>query len=126
MSFSTGSPAYGFFPTAPSAPNAFALFASIQSPRDTYNMYEDVRQALCPPSGHTAALRAVDSFRSFMSDRYHHRYPMRARSIPSAPPITATIVDAVAVRAPARKHGKWVILETLAYRCHPPVALWLA
>ena len=50
MSFSTNSTAYGFFPTAPSAPNAFALFASTQSPRDTYHMYEDARQALCPPS----------------------------------------------------------------------------
>ena len=48
MSFSTNSTAYGFFPTAPSAPNPFALFASTQSPRDTYQMYEDARQALCP------------------------------------------------------------------------------
>ena len=50
MSFSTSTPAYGFFPAAPSAPNAFALFASTQSPRDTYHMYEDARQAFstCP------------------------------------------------------------------------------
>ena len=54
MSFSTNSTAYGFFPTAPSAPNAFALFASTQSPRDTYHMYEDVRQALCPSSERAA------------------------------------------------------------------------
>ncbi|KAI1785642.1 hypothetical protein LXA43DRAFT_899396 [Ganoderma leucocontextum] len=50
MSYSTNSPAFTFFPTAPSAPNAFALFASTQSPRDTYHMYEDVRQVLCPSS----------------------------------------------------------------------------
>ena len=54
MSFSTNSTAYGFFPTAPSAPNAFALFASTQSPRDTYHMYEDARQALCPSSERAA------------------------------------------------------------------------
>ena len=50
MSFSTNSTAYGFFPAAPSAPNAFALFASTQSPRDTYRMYDDARQALYPSS----------------------------------------------------------------------------
>ncbi|KAM5542018.1 hypothetical protein V8D89_004328 [Ganoderma adspersum] len=50
MSFSTNSTAYGFFPTAPSAPSAFALFASTQSPRDTYHLYQDARQALCPSS----------------------------------------------------------------------------
>ena len=52
MSFSTSTPAYGFFPIAPSAPNAFALFASTQSPRDMYHMYEDARQAFsaCPSS----------------------------------------------------------------------------
>ena len=56
MSFSTNSTAYGFFPTAPSAPNAFALFASTQSPRDTYHMYEGARQALYP-SNECAAQR---------------------------------------------------------------------
>ena len=54
MSFSTNPTAYGFFPIAPSAPNAFALFASTQSPRDTYHIYEDARQALCPPSERAA------------------------------------------------------------------------
>ncbi|KAM5536389.1 hypothetical protein V8D89_009928 [Ganoderma adspersum] len=54
MSFSTNYTAYGFFPTAPSAPNAFALFASTQSPRDTYHMYEDARQTLCPSTERTA------------------------------------------------------------------------
>ena len=54
MSFPTNSTAYSFFPTAPSAPNAFALFASTQSPRDTYHMYEDARQAFCPPSKRAA------------------------------------------------------------------------
>ena len=50
MSFSTNSTACGFFPTTPSAPNTFALFASTQSPRDTYHMYENARQALYPSS----------------------------------------------------------------------------
>ena len=54
MSFSTNSTAYGLFHTAPSTPNAFALFASTQSPRDTYHMYEDTRQALCPSSERAA------------------------------------------------------------------------
>ncbi|KAM5542032.1 hypothetical protein V8D89_004342 [Ganoderma adspersum] len=54
MSFSANSTTYGFFPTAPSAPNAFALFASTQSPHDTYHMYEDARQAFCPPSERAA------------------------------------------------------------------------
>ena len=54
MSFSTSTSAYGFFPAAPSAPNAFALFASTQSPRDTYHMYEDARQALFPSSERAA------------------------------------------------------------------------
>ncbi|KAI1791609.1 hypothetical protein LXA43DRAFT_889089 [Ganoderma leucocontextum] len=61
MSFSTSSPAYGFFPTAPSAPNAFALFASIQSPRDTYHMHQDARQVLCPSSGRTAERKTTKS-----------------------------------------------------------------
>ena len=52
MSFSTSTPAYGLFSAAPSAPNAFALFASTQSPRDTYYIYEDARQTFsaCPSS----------------------------------------------------------------------------
>ena len=61
MSFSTNSTACGFFPTAPSAPNVFALFASTQSPRDTYHMYEDVRQVLCPPSERDAQRKASKS-----------------------------------------------------------------
>ena len=61
MSFSTNTTAYGFFPTAPSAPNAFSLFASTQSPRDTYHMYEDPRQALCPVSERTAQRKSSKS-----------------------------------------------------------------
>ncbi|KAM5542091.1 hypothetical protein V8D89_004401 [Ganoderma adspersum] len=54
MSFSATSSAYAFFPSAPSPPNAFVLFASTQSPRDTYHMYEDARLTLYPPSECTA------------------------------------------------------------------------
>ncbi|KAI1791614.1 hypothetical protein LXA43DRAFT_888983 [Ganoderma leucocontextum] len=61
MSFSTKSPAYTFFPTVPSAPNGFTLFTSIQSPRDTYNMYEDARQVFCPSSGHAAQRKTTKS-----------------------------------------------------------------
>ncbi|KAM5542065.1 hypothetical protein V8D89_004375 [Ganoderma adspersum] len=59
--FFSSTPAYGFFPSAPSAPNAFALFASTQSPRDTYHMYEDARQALCSSSERTAQRRTSKS-----------------------------------------------------------------
>ena len=54
MSYYANSPAYTLFSTSPASPNAFALFASTQSPRDTYHMYEDARQALCPSSERTA------------------------------------------------------------------------
>ena len=66
MSFSTNSTAYGFFPTAPSTPNAFALFASTQSPRDTYNMYEDGRQVLRPSNGqHTQRTTTKSGLKKF-------------------------------------------------------------
>ena len=61
MFFSINSTAYGFFPTAPSSPNALALFAFTQSPRDTYNMYEDARQALCPSSERAAQRKSSKS-----------------------------------------------------------------
>ncbi len=54
MSFSTRSPTYTFFPAAPSAPNVFSIFGATQSPRDTYNLYEEARQVFCPQSEHTA------------------------------------------------------------------------
>ena len=53
MSFSISSPSYTLFSAAPSAPNAFSLFGSTQSPRDTYSMYEDARQAFCPSNERT-------------------------------------------------------------------------
>ncbi|PIL33206.1 hypothetical protein GSI_04656 [Ganoderma sinense ZZ0214-1] len=61
LSFSTSAPAYAFFPSALSAPNAFALFASTQSPRDTYHMYEDARQTLFPSSERTAQRKTSKS-----------------------------------------------------------------
>ena len=54
MSYSANSPAYTLFSTSPASPNAFALFASTQSPRDTYHMYEDARQVLRPSNGQHA------------------------------------------------------------------------
>ncbi|KAI0664260.1 hypothetical protein C8Q70DRAFT_1049764 [Cubamyces menziesii] len=39
--------------SGPASPNAFALFSSAQSPRDTYHMYEDARQVLRPSNGRT-------------------------------------------------------------------------
>ena len=61
MSFSASSPSYTFFPATPSAPNAFSLFGSIQSPRDTYNMCEDARQAFYPSNERTAQWKASKS-----------------------------------------------------------------
>ncbi|KAH9847935.1 hypothetical protein C2E23DRAFT_906804 [Lenzites betulinus] len=46
---------------APASPNAFALFASPQSPRDTYHTYEDARQVLRPSNGRAAAPKAKTS-----------------------------------------------------------------
>ena len=61
MSYSTISPAYTFYSSAPSAPNAYALFASTQSPRDTYHMYEDARQVLRQSNGRTAQRKTTKS-----------------------------------------------------------------
>ncbi|KAH9915265.1 uncharacterized protein BXZ73DRAFT_54403 [Epithele typhae] len=36
---------------APAAPNAFALFGSAQSPRDTYGLYDEARHVLRPSNG---------------------------------------------------------------------------
>ena len=61
MSYSAHSPAYTFFSTSPASPNAFALFASTQSPRDTYYMYEDARQVLRPSNARTAQRKTAKS-----------------------------------------------------------------
>ena len=53
MSYSVASSTYSLFAASPASPNAFALFASTQSPRDTYNLYEDARQVLRPSNGRT-------------------------------------------------------------------------
>ena len=60
MSYSSNSTA-AFFATSPASPNAFALFASTQSPRETYHMYEDARQVLRPAHGHTAQSKTTKS-----------------------------------------------------------------
>ncbi|TFK80072.1 hypothetical protein K466DRAFT_504528 [Polyporus arcularius HHB13444] len=61
MSYSANAPIYTFSTTATASPNAFALFASIQPPRDTYHMYEDARQVLRPSNGRTAQRKATKS-----------------------------------------------------------------
>ena len=61
MPYSTLSPTYTLYTSAPSAPNAFALFASTQSPRDTYHMYEDARQVLRPSNGRTSVRKTKTS-----------------------------------------------------------------
>ncbi|KAI8974200.1 hypothetical protein BD414DRAFT_424557 [Trametes punicea] len=49
MSYATFASSYTY--ASPASPNAFALFTSAQSPRDTYHMYEDARQVLRPSNG---------------------------------------------------------------------------
>ena len=61
MSYSTSIPTYTFFASSPASPNAFALFGSMQSPRDTYNLYEDARQVLGSSNGRTSQLKATKS-----------------------------------------------------------------
>ena len=61
MSYSSNAPIYTFSSSSPASPNAFALFASTQSPRDTYHMYEDARQVLRPAHGHTAQRKTTKS-----------------------------------------------------------------
>ena len=60
MSYSSNAPIYTFS-SAPASPHAFALFASTQSPRDTYHMYEDARQVLRPSNGRTGQRKTTKS-----------------------------------------------------------------
>ena len=59
MSYSSNAPIYTF--STPASHNAFALFASAQSPRDTYHMYEDARQVLRPSNGRTGQRKTTKS-----------------------------------------------------------------
>ena len=59
MSYSSTFPSYSLFAASPASPNAFSLFGSIQSPRDTHNLYEDARQVLCPSNGRIAQRKAA-------------------------------------------------------------------
>lgn len=59
MSFATFAPSCTY--SSPASPNAFSLFTSAQSPRDTYHMYEDARQVLRSPTGQTAAKKTKNS-----------------------------------------------------------------
>lgn len=61
MSYAAFAPARAYTYSAPASPNAFALFASAQSPRDTYHTYEDARQVLRPSNGRVAAPKAKTS-----------------------------------------------------------------
>ncbi|KAI0635845.1 hypothetical protein C8Q77DRAFT_1051622 [Trametes polyzona] len=51
MSYRTYVPSTTY--SAPSAPHAFSLLATAQSPRDTYHMYEGARQVRRPSNGRT-------------------------------------------------------------------------
>ena len=61
MSYSSASPSYALFAASPASPNAFSLFGSMQSPRDTYHLYEDARQVLRPSNGRTAQRKTTKS-----------------------------------------------------------------
>ena len=59
--YTTNTPVYTFSPTAPASPNAFALFGSTQSPRETYHTYEDARQVLRSSNGRVSHPKATKS-----------------------------------------------------------------
>ncbi|RPD55307.1 hypothetical protein L226DRAFT_538145 [Lentinus tigrinus ALCF2SS1-7] len=63
MSYSANTPIsiYTFASTSPASPNAFSLFASTQSPRDTYHMYEGAREVLRPSNGRTGQRKTTKS-----------------------------------------------------------------
>ncbi|KAH9857421.1 hypothetical protein C2E23DRAFT_899873 [Lenzites betulinus] len=47
--------------SAPAGSNAFSLFTSAQSPRDTYHMYADARQTLRPSNGRSTTAKTKTS-----------------------------------------------------------------
>ncbi|KAI0628896.1 hypothetical protein C8Q77DRAFT_1067433 [Trametes polyzona] len=59
MSYTAFAPSYDY--STPASPNAFTLFGTAQSPRDTYHMYEDARQVLRPSNGQTSTRKAKSS-----------------------------------------------------------------
>lgn len=59
MSYTTFAPSYTY--ASPASPNAFSLFASAQSPRDTYHTYEDARQVLRLSHGQTSVKKTKTS-----------------------------------------------------------------
>ncbi|GBE79658.1 hypothetical protein SCP_0208580 [Sparassis crispa] len=61
MSYST-TPAFSLFPTATTLPNAFSMFGTSQSPRETYVMYDDLCHALRPSGGAAVPKRKCSSF----------------------------------------------------------------
>ncbi|KAH7918537.1 hypothetical protein BV22DRAFT_976919, partial [Leucogyrophana mollusca] len=61
MSFTTIDTPFTLFPTCPASPNAFAIFAQAQSPRDDHIMYEDLRQVFGSSNGRTAQKKSSSS-----------------------------------------------------------------
>ncbi|KAL6309635.1 hypothetical protein BKA93DRAFT_821360 [Sparassis latifolia] len=61
MSYST-TPAFSLFPAATTSPNAFSMFGTSQSPRETYTMYDDLCHALRPSGGAAVPKRKCSSF----------------------------------------------------------------
>ncbi|OJT08551.1 hypothetical protein TRAPUB_557 [Trametes pubescens] len=60
MSYTAFASSYTTY-ASPASPNAFSLFASAQSPRDTYHTYEDARQVLRLSHGQTSARKTKSS-----------------------------------------------------------------
>ncbi|KAL4241901.1 hypothetical protein ABKN59_000539 [Abortiporus biennis] len=65
-----------FFPTSTAAPNAFGIFSTTQSPRDTYNMYEEFGFAIRPANqnrkrttSNTSSSSMKSGFRKFFSGK---------------------------------------------------------
>ncbi|KAI0959519.1 hypothetical protein AcW1_004323 [Taiwanofungus camphoratus] len=65
MSYTTITPAFTLFPTTTTPPNAFSIFATSQSPRETYVMHEDLRQALRPLNGRSLGRKKGSSASAF-------------------------------------------------------------
>ncbi|OJT04992.1 hypothetical protein TRAPUB_4205 [Trametes pubescens] len=59
MSYTVFAPSYTY--ASPASPSAFSLFASAQSPRDTYRTYEDARQVLRLSNEHATVTKTKSS-----------------------------------------------------------------
>ncbi|CCL99452.1 uncharacterized protein FIBRA_01470 [Fibroporia radiculosa] len=62
MSCAVAAPAFSLFPVSTASPNAFAIFAAPQSPRDTFATQEEMWQMLRPSNGQADGRKRNASF----------------------------------------------------------------